>query len=115
MENGETKAVAASAAEVSTMVPLFKPLRLPDGRVFEEMDINVDKLNLGDLHNLEMEYAAVFPGAMPTNGIYMTDTKYQALLIARINGIIYDNMRGLGVRDSFNLSNRLGRFLNVPA
>jgi hypothetical protein len=111
-ENGETK--VKKIAE-STMVPLFRPLKLPDGRVFEELDVDVDKLNMGDLHNLEMEYAAVFPTATPTNGIFMTDAKYQALMIARINGVIYDSLKGLGAKDTWNLSNRIGRFLTVPA
>ena len=110
-KNGET--VEEKTPE-STMVKLFKPLKLPDGRVFEELDIDVDKLNMGDLHNLEMEYAAVFPTATPTNGIFMTDAKYQALIIARINGVIYDQLKGLGVKDSWNLTNRIGRFLAVP-
>jgi hypothetical protein len=115
-ENGEHKVdVNVKKAEESSMVKLIKPLKLADGRVFEELDVDVDKLTMGDLHNLEMEYAAVFPTATPTNGIFMTDAKYHALLVARINGIIYDNMKNLGARDTFNLSNRIGRFLVLPA
>jgi hypothetical protein len=97
--------------EKDTKVKLKIPLKLPDGRIFEELDIDIDKLTMGDLHNLEMEYAAVFPGATPTNGIYMTDSKYQALVLARINGLVYDNLKSLNARDTFKASNRLGRFL----
>jgi hypothetical protein len=96
--------------ESETLVKLKKPLQV-EGRAVEGLDIDVSKLTLGDLHNLEMEYAALFPGTTPTNGIYMTDSKYQSLVIARINGIVYDNLRGLNAVDAFNVSNRLGRFL----
>jgi hypothetical protein len=109
MENGEPEAKVK--AELSTKVKLKNPLRLPDGRVLEELDVDIDKLNMGDLHNLEMEYAAIFPNATPTNVIYMTDAKYQALVIARINGVIYDNLRSISARDTFTVANRMGRFL----
>lgn len=105
-KNGEVKAPA-----IDTVVKLKKPLTLPDGRIFEELSVDLDKLTLGDLHSLEVEYAALFPGISPTNGVFMTDSKYQALVIARVNGIIYDQLRPLGARDSFNVSNRMGRFL----
>src|ERR1700757_641658 len=98
-----------------TKVKLKKPLKLPDGKVIEELDVDIDKLTMGDLHNLEIEYAALFPNATPTNGIYMTDAKYQSLVIARINGIVYDNLRGLGARDTFTVANRMGRFLAETA
>lgn len=109
-KNGEVKAAAAD-----TLVKLKKPLTLPDGRVLETLDVDVSKLSLGDLHNLEMEYGAIFPGATPTNGIYMTDSKYMSLVVSRINGIIYDNMVGLNAVDAFNVSNRLARFLAESA
>lgn len=101
--------------ESDTIVKLKKPLPLPDGRLLEKMDVDLTKLNLGDLHNLEMEYAALFPGTSPTNGIFMTDSKYQALVIARINNIVYDNIRGLNAVDAFNVSNRMARFLAESA
>lgn len=101
--------------ESNTLVKLKKPLQLPDGRAIESIDVDVSKLNLGDLHNLEMEFNALFPGTTPTNGIYMTDSKYQSLVIARINGIVYDNIRGLNAVDAFNVSNRMGRFLAESA
>jgi hypothetical protein len=97
--------------EKEILVKLNVPLKLPDGRILEELSVDIDKLNMGDLHNLEMEYAAIFPGATPTNGVYMTDSKYQSLVLARINGIVYDNLRSLGAKDTFKVSNRLGRFL----
>jgi len=105
-QNGEIK-----KEDLDTKVKLKNALRLPDGKVFDELDVNVDKLTLGDLHSLEIEYAALFPGVSPTNGIFMTDSKYQSLVIARINGIVYDNLRALGARDAFNVANRMGRFL----
>jgi hypothetical protein len=98
-----------------TKIKLKTPLKLPDGRVMEELDVNIDKLTMGDLHNLELEYAALFPNITPTNGIYMTDAKYQSLIIARINGVVYDNLRGLSARDTFNVANRMGRFLAETA
>jgi hypothetical protein len=122
--NGESIKVEAGAGitrmpgvepPVETKVKLRTPLKTPDGRVFEELDVDLDKLTLGDLHNLEMEYAALFPGITPTNGVFMTDSKYQSLVIARINGLIYDQLRALGVRDAFNVSNRMGRFLSEIA
>jgi hypothetical protein len=100
--------------ESETLVKLKKPLQV-EGRAVEGLDIDVSKLTLGDLHNLEMEYAALFPGVTPTNGIYMTDSKYQSLVIARINGIVYDNLRGLNAVDAFKVSNRMGRFLAESA
>lgn len=95
-----------------SVVKLRKPISFPDGKTIESISIDVDKLSWQDLHNLEMEYAAVFPNQVPTNGIYVTDTKYQALMIARLNGLIYDQMapqiRG---RDAITLTQRLGLFL----
>jgi hypothetical protein len=104
-----------ATGEFDTMVKLKKPLKLPDGRVIEALDVDVDKLTLGDLHNLEMEFAALFPGISPTNGVFITDSKYQSLMIARINGLIYDNLRAVAAKDSFNVSNRMGRFLAETA
>lgn len=95
------------------MVRLSTPLILPSGEVKEELSVDMDELSWADLHSLEIEYGALFPTATPTNGIYFTDTKYQAMVIARINGMIYDNIVKLKARDAFNLSNRLGRFLNI--
>lgn len=99
----------------ATLVKLKKPLQMPDGRTLESLDVDVSKLNLGDLHNLEMEYSALFPGVSPTNGIYMTDAKYQSLIIARVNGMVYDNIRGLNAIDAFNVANRMARFLAESA
>jgi hypothetical protein len=62
-----------------------------------------------------MEYAALFPDVRPTNGIYMTDSKYMALIVARINGIVYDNIRGLNAIDAFKVSNRVASFLTESA
>jgi hypothetical protein len=101
--------------ESETLIKLKKPLPMPDGRVIEELNVDISKLNLGDLHNLEMEYTALFPGVGPTNGIYMTDSKYLALIVARINGIVYDNIRGLNAVDAFKVSNRVARFLAESA
>jgi hypothetical protein len=107
--------MSATNGEKDTTVKLNKPLKLPDGREFAELNVDIDKLTLGDLHNLEMEYGALFPNTTPTNGIYMTDSKYQSLVIARINGIVYDNLRQLSARDAFNVTNRMGRFLAETA
>jgi hypothetical protein len=62
-----------------------------------------------------MEYAALFPGINPTNGIFMIDSKYQSLIVSRLNGIVYDNIRGLSALDAFNVSNRMARFLTEAA
>jgi hypothetical protein len=97
--------------EQEIKVKLKVPLKLPDGRIFDVLDVDIDKLSMGDLHNLEMEYDTLFPNMRPTNGVFMTDSKYQALVIARINGLVYDNLRTLSARDTFNVTNRLGRFL----
>jgi len=107
LKNGEVK----KPEDVSPVVKLKHPLKLPDGKVFEELSVDLDKLTLGDLHTLEVEYAALFPGISPTNGVFMTDSKYQALVIARVNGIVYDHLRALGARDAFNVAGRMGRFL----
>jgi hypothetical protein len=108
-KNGEPKAEVKE--ELSTKVKLKTPLKMPDGKVLDELDVDIDKLTMGDLHRLEMEYAAIFPNVTPTNGIYMTDSKYQALVIARINGLVYDNLARLSARDTFQVANRMGRFL----
>ena len=113
MQNGETDTI--KSLPIETVIKLKKPFQLPDGKTLESLDVDLSKLNLGDLHNLEMEYAALFPGVTPTNGIFMTDSKYQSLVLARINGIIYDNIRGLNAIDAFNVSNRMARFLAESA
>ena len=101
--------------ESVTLIKLKKPLQMPDGRTVEALDIDLTKLELGDLHNLEMEFASLFPNTAPTNGIFMTNSKYQALVIARINGMVYDNLRRLNAVDAFNVSNRMARFLAESA
>lgn len=98
-----------------TIVKLRKPLTLPSGEIKTELSVDVDQLDWQALHNLEMEYNALFPGTAPTNGIFFTDTKYQAMMIARINGMIYDQIVKISARDALNLSNRLGRFLGEIA
>lgn len=100
--------------DTETTVKLLRPLKTIEGQM-ETISIDIDQLTMESLHNLEAEYQALWPNTMPTNGIYLTDTKYQSLMIARINGITYDILKQLGARDTFNISNRLGRFLIVPA
>jgi len=104
MQNGE-KAV----------YKLQKPWSLPDGRSLEEVSIDIDKLNSGDMDSLELEYAAIFQGANPANGIFLTDSKYQMMIIARINGTVYDNTRSIGARDRLLMLREFMRFLALPA
>lgn len=101
--------------EKETKVKLIHPLTLTDGTQLTELSIDVDELDMDALHNIELEYAALYPSAMPTNGIYITDTKYQALMLARVNKLPYDVLKRLKARDTLNVNMRMSRFLTIPS
>jgi hypothetical protein len=119
MENGEIKTedVAVPAiANRSTEIPykLRKALTLNDGKVVNELSLDVDKLTMSDFHSLEMEYSMIWPGSSPTNGIFMTDQKYQAMMIARINGMNYDQLARVRGVDAVMLYREFSSFLANP-
>jgi hypothetical protein len=121
MENGETKTEVVAAPAVASVVgkldkpyQLRKAITLNDGRVVSELSLDVDKLDMSDFHSLEMEYGAIWPGASPTNGIFMTDQKYQAMMIARINGMNYDQVSKVRGVDAVMLYREFSSFLANP-
>lgn len=110
--NGEVK-----KEEIDPIVKLRQPLNRMSGEALTELSVDIDKLGLHaeDLHNVEAEYTALFPNVSPTNGIYMTDSKYQLMLIGRANKLRYEEISKLGARDTISVTMRFSRFLAEPA
>lgn len=107
--NGEEK--------VDPIVKLRKPLNRLTGEPLTELTVDIDGAGLDAeaLHNIEAEYAAVFPNITPTNGIYMTDSKYQLMCVGRANKLRYEEISKLGARDTITVTMRFSRFLAEPA
>jgi hypothetical protein len=127
----QTKAAAAketkaAAAEVKTegapagksgreagRVRLSRPINI-NGKVVKELFVDVKNpppgFDWGTLHQLELEYPAVFPD-YPVPNVFIGDAKYRAMIIARLNGLHYDDLKGISPFDGLTLDNELGRFL----
>jgi hypothetical protein len=97
------------------MVRLTHPISVNGMRV-EELSVNIQSppsgFTWGTLHELELEYPAVFPD-YPVPVVYIGDAKYRAMIIARLNGLHYDDLKLLSPFDGLMLDNELGRFLTV--
>jgi len=107
--NGEAK------KEEVKIVKLSHPINRMTGETVTELSIDPEEIDAEILHNIELEYAAVFPNVSPTNGIFITDSKYQLMLIGRINKMRYEEISKVKAKDALQLTLRLNRFLAVPA
>jgi hypothetical protein len=110
-KNGEVKKEEA----IDPIVKLRRPINRMSGEPLTELTVDIDELDAEALHNIEAEYVALFPSLSPTNGIYMTDSKYQLMVIGRANKLRYEEISKLHARDTVNVTMRFSRFLAEPA
>lgn len=101
--------------EVDPIVKLSHPINRMTGEAVTELSVDPIDIDAEQLHNIELEFADTFPNISPTNGIYITDSKYQLMLIGRINKMRYEEISKIKARDAIAVTLRLNRFLAIPA
>lgn len=100
--------VPTTELSVNGLYKLSPPLKLANGKIIEQLDLDLDKLKGKGIKAVAAQFRQV---VKEFTAVPWADERYQLIAVARLNGIIYEDLDELGGKDTvFVMRNALDFF-----